>query len=336
MSEFGTSELHSNSIVIDAVSPLLMKPEYVDWYIEGGVTAVAPTVGGWTPSSYAVSSIASWLEIVRRKKNLKVIKSAADIEQCKREGLLGLIFHFQGTDPLDDDLNLVSLFKELGVGVMQLTYNVKNRVGDGAQERTDAGLSHFGVEFIKRCNENRVIIDCSHTGHRTTMEAIELSQQPVIFSHANPKAVHESPRNITDEQIKAVAATGGVVGTCGFPGFVSDSSRPSLDEFINHIDHIVQLVGTDHAGLGIDYYLGQHLVADPDQAMAVYEKFVASGIWRQDAYPPPPHRYPSGIETPKSLANLTDGLRSRGYGDLDVQKILGQNWLRVYRDVWGG
>src|SRR5690606_23579948 len=141
-------------------------------------------------------------------------------------------------DPVEDDLHLLDTYKALGVGVIQLTYNVRNRLGDGASEETDAGLSHFGIAFVRRCNELGIIVDCSHTGARTTLDAIEVSSQPVIFSHANARAVHPSNRNITDEQIRALAAKGGVIGVVGFPGFVSHMARPSLDRFIDHIDHI--------------------------------------------------------------------------------------------------
>lgn len=330
-----SSKLHQDAIVIDAVCPLLMRKKYLDWYIKGGATAVAPTVGGFRPTLETLKTLGSWLNLISNRDDLILVRKASDIEHAKASGKLGVIFHFQGTDPIEDDLNLIEVYKAIGVGMIQLSYNVKNRVGDGAQERTDCGLSHFGVNFVKRCKENKVIVDCSHTGYRTTMEAIELSEQPIVFSHANAKAVYDSPRNITDEQIKAASASGGLVGTVGFPGFVSDSDRPDLDDFIAHIDHIAEVAGIDHTGLGIDYYIGQHPVADLEQAKANYDDAISSGRWRDDAYPPPPHYFPKGIETPETLPNLTDRLLARGYSEQDVRKILGLNWLRVFRDVWG-
>ena len=336
MAEADSIEIHREAIVIDAVCPLLAQKKHLDWYIKGGATAVAPTVGGFRPTLETMKTLGSWLNLIRNRDDLLLVRKAADIEAAKTSGKLGIILHFQGTDPIEDNLDLVELYKAVGVGMIQLSYNVKNRVGDGAQERTDCGLSHFGVDFVKRCNENRVIVDCSHTGYRTTMEAIALSERPIVFSHANARAVYDSPRNITDEQIKAVAETGGLVGAVGFPGFVAASDRPSLDDFIAHIDHTVEVAGIDHTALGIDYYLGQHPVADPEVARASYDDAIASGRWRADAYPPPPHYYPEGIETPETLGNLTARLVERGYGAQDVRKILGLNWLRVFREVWGG
>jgi membrane dipeptidase len=335
MQKISHEKVHEDAIVIDAVCPLLQHKKYIDWYIEGGATAVAPTVASGESSSEALSSLGGWLRFIKGDERLTLVKRAADIERAKRNGKTGIILHFQGTGPIEDNLDLVDAYKELGVGVIQLTYNVKNRVGDGASERTDCGLSYFGLEFVRRCNEAKVIVDCSHTGCRTTLDAIEASTEPVVFSHANAKAVKESPRNITDEQAKAVAGTGGLVGVVGFPGFVADTTRPTLDQFIDHIDHYANLLGIDHVALGIDYYTGQFPVADEAQAEATYRSFIDTGRWRADTYPPPPHHFPEGIGTPRELPNLTKRLLDRGYSVEDTKKILGENWVRVFRAVWG-
>jgi membrane dipeptidase len=276
-----------------------------------------------------------FFEYVREHDELLLVRTAADVTRAKAEGKLGILPHFQGTEPIEDSLDLVDAYKQLGVGIIQLSYNVKNRVGDGCEERTDAGLSRFGLKLIERMNRARVIVDCSHTGYRTTMDAIEASSAPVVFSHANPRAVHPSPRNILDDQIKAVAKTGGLVGAVGYPAFVSSAPRPSLEEFIAHIDYMVQLVGIDHVGLGIDYFVEMDPITPLAQAQASYEARLAAGIWSAQSYPPPPYIYPAGIETPASLPNLTAGLLRRGYAAADVHKILGGNWVRVYRAVWG-
>lgn len=328
--------IHDEAIVIDAVCPLLMDPAHLGLYQEGGCTVVAPTVAGFEGgAAVALRSLGRWLKLVRERDDLTLIRSAADVEAAKREGKLGILPHFQGTEPIEDSLDLVDAYKELGVGIIQLAYNVKNRVGDGCEERTDAGLSRFGLKLIERMNRARVIVDCSHTGYRTTMEAIAASTAPVVFSHANPRAVHPSPRNIQDDQYRAIAATGGLVGMVGYPAFVSASPRPSLDQFIAHIDHTVALIGIDHVALGIDYFLGQDPICPPDAAAALYRSFIESGAWTAESYPPPPYIYPAGIETPAGLPALTARLLERGYAAEDVRKILGGNWVRVYRAVWG-
>jgi membrane dipeptidase len=329
-------DLHRDAIVIDAVCPLLADPGHLDLYRRGGLTLVAPTVGGFAGgAAETLRSIGRWLKLVRESKDFLLVKQAADVRRAKAEGKLGILLHFQGTEPIEDDLNLVDAYKELGVGIIQLSYNVKNRFGDGCEERTDAGLSRLGLRLIERLNSARVIVDCSHTGYHTTMDAISASTAPVVFSHANPRAVYASPRNILDEQIKAVAATRGLTGIVGYPAFVSASARPTLDEFIDHIDHVVQLVGIDHVALGIDYFEGMDPIMPLERAKRQYEHFIASGIWSAKSYPPPPYHYPEGIETPQDFPNLTAGLLRRGYGEADIRKILGENWLRVYRAVWG-
>lgn len=327
--------VHDEAIFIDAVSPLAnSNPELLNWWIEGGTTAVAPTVGGSDASGPTVANLGRWNRIIENDPRLRLITKGSDFESVKREGKLGILYHFQGTTPLEDNLDLLSVYKRLGVGMIQLAYNVKNPIGDGCEERTDSGLSYFGVAAIQRMNEERIIVDCSHTGYQTTMEAIELSSAPVVFSHANSKVIKPSPRTIVDDQIKAVAATGGLVGIVGFPAFVADAKIPSLDDFIDHIEHVVNLVGINHVGLGIDYFHGQVDVASEDEANKSYDALIKSGAWRPEAYPPPPYHYPEGIETPRTFPNLTARLLERGHSEDDVKKIVGGNWVRVFKDVW--
>ncbi len=330
-----SARLHAESIVIDAVCPLVMDdPGYISWYREGGVTALAPTVGSTDSARTTLNRLAAWHRLLRERDDLLLVRQARDIETAKQSNRLGVYLHFQGADPIEENLDLIELYKVLGVGVIQLTYNVRNRIGDGCEERTDAGLSRFGIRFIERMNHARVIVDCSHTGLRTSLDAIEYSSTPVILSHSNVGSVHPSARNVADELIDAIARSGGVVGVVGFPAMVSGTATPTLDQFIAHIDAIVQRVGVDHVGLGIDYYVGQSGVASDEDAARAYAENIRSGLWGA-AYPPPPHRYPAGIETPRTLPNLTARLLERGYRESDVRKILGGNWLRVMRSVWG-
>ncbi|MDP6389380.1 MAG: membrane dipeptidase [Alphaproteobacteria bacterium] len=331
-------ELHDHMIVIDATCPLLHDKAMTAWYREGGATAVAPTVGGFRGgAAHTVKALGGWLKHIRETPGLRHVTAASDIEDAKAAGELGLIFHFQGTDPIEESHDAIDAYAALGVGMIQLCYNAKNRIGDGAGERTDAGLSDFGIAAIERMNANRVVVDCAHTGYRTTMEAVEASSAPVVVSHANAKAVCDNRRNVPDDLIEAVAKSGGLVGTVGFPAFLGPETRPTLDRFIDDIAYKAKLVGIEHVGLGIDYFPGQHPVADEAAAMARYEMRLsdASG-WRAEDYPPPPYHFPEGIETPRTLGNLTRGLLERGFAEDEVRQVMGLNWLRVFREVWGG
>jgi membrane dipeptidase len=327
--------LHSESIVIDAVCPLVMEEfRYLEWYREGGVNTLAPTVGSTESARKTLDRLAAWHRLLRERDDLLLVRSSRDVESAHQSGRLGIYFHVQGTDPIEDNLDLIDLYKALGVGVIQLTYNVRNRVGDGCEEGSDAGLSRFGIRLIERLNRTGVVVDCSHTGLRTSMQAIECSSAPVILSHSNASSIHGSPRNASDQLIDAIGKSGGVIGVVGFPGMVAAVTRPSLDQFIAHIDAIVQRIGIDHVGLGIDYYAGQSGVASDEAAMEGYNEALRAGVWSA-AYPPPPHHYPAGIETPRTLPRLTERLAQRGYSESDLRKILGGNWLRVMEAVWG-
>lgn len=327
--------LHAEAIIIDAVCPLLQRHEFLSEYQAGGLTAVAPTVGGWYNAEKTMRDIGAWHRMLRERDDLMLIRSAADVRAAKAAGKTGIILHFQGTEPLEDDLDLIDAYKALGVGVIQLAYNTKNRIGDGCEERTDAGLSRYGLKVIERLNATKVIIDCSHTGYRTTMDAIEHSSAPVIISHANAKAVHASPRNIGDDLIKAIARNGGTVGVVGFPAFVSSSPRPTIDAFINHIAYLCDLIGSDKVTLGIDYFHAQHPYADEVQGRRIYDELVAEGSWSTASYPPPPYFYPAGIETPRSLPALTQAMLGRGFSTADIKMIYGENLLHIYKAVWG-
>lgn len=328
-------ELHSDSIVIDAVCPLVSDdPQYLDRYREGGVTALAPTIGSTENARSTLKRLARWHRWLREREDLCLLRRVSDIEHAKARQLLGVWFHFQGVEPIEDDLNLIDLYKVLGVGVVQLAYNVRNRVGDGCEEPSDAGLSRFGARLIERLNQARIIVDCSHTGLRTSLDAIACSKAPVILSHSNAASIHASARNVPASLIEAIAKSGGVIGVAGFPAMVANAAVPSLDQFIAHIDAIVAQVGIDHVGIGMDYYPGQAGIASDEVARRNYDYAVHEGLWSK-AYPPPPHHYPAGIETPRTLVNLTARLLERGYSEADVRRILGGNWLRVMRTVWG-
>ncbi|OAF12348.1 dipeptidase [Bradyrhizobium neotropicale] len=341
MSQSAT-ELHDSAIIIDAVAPLVddhvagyRAGARIADYRAGGLTAIAPTVGGWDGTGGTLRMIGAWHKLLRQRDDLILVRTAADIRKAKALGKTGIIMHIQGSTPIEDSLDLVDAFKALGVGAMQLAYNVKNRLGDGCEERTDAGLSRFGLQVVERMNQARMIVDCSHTGVQTTMDAIEHSSAPVIISHANAKSVYPSPRNVSDELIKAIAENGGTIGVVGFPAFVSGDRRPTIDQFIDHIAYMSDLVGTEYITLGIDYSNLQSPYCDDHTAMTIYKKLLDNNEWSPKAYPEPPYYYPAGIETPKTMPALTDALLRRGFTGEDIRKLYGENLLRIYETIWG-
>ena len=327
--------LHADSIVIDAVCPLLTLPHTLEDYRRGGLTVVAPTVGGVAGAAETLKELGAWSKLLREREDLLLVRTASDVYRAKVEKRLGIILHFQGVEPLEKCLDYIDAYKSMGVGIIQIAYNERNRIGDGCEEPSDAGLSRFGRDVIRRLNAARVIIDCSHTGHRTTMEAIELSDSPVVFSHSNAYAVFPTMRNIKDDQIKAVAATGGLVGIVGSSFHVSADIPPTLSQVLDHVDYIAQLVGPAHVGFGIDYFSAQDGYMPLERQQKAYEYLTSSGMWDPATYYPPPWPYPVGMETPDKFANITAGLLERGYSEPEVKGILGENWVRVYQAVWG-
>lgn len=328
------NELHTKSIVIDAVSPLLQQPKYLHHYIRGGVTAVCPTIAVQEHASVALARIGEWHRIARERSDVIMVRTTEDIRRAKRENAIGIIPHFQNIGPLEGNLDLVDGFAAAGVKVIQIAYNERGLAGDGCEEPSDAGLSRFGHSLIERLEAANVVVDCSHTGVRTTRDAVAKAKRPLVVSHANANAVKKSPRNLDDDIIKAVANTGGLVGAVAFPPFISATLPPTIDEFVAQIKHLINTAGADHVGLGLDYYDGNYPFSSDEAAMAIYERETESGRW-SSAYPAPPWRFPAEIETPDMLSGLTDAMLKHGMAESTIQKVLGENWMRVYREVWG-
>jgi membrane dipeptidase len=252
----------------------------------------------------------------------------------KKENRLGILFHFQGTTPFEDDINTIELFHRLGLRVCQLCYNDKDLVGCGCAVEKDTGLTQFGSQAIKEMNRLGIVIDCAHTGFRTSMDAIAQSNSPVIISHGNSRTVCSNRRNCEDDLIKAIAKNKGVIGINGFPGFVANSQRPTLDDLLDHVDHMAEIAGTESICVGIDYFEYQAGVADDKTAGQIYDFLLDSGSWSREEYPAPPWHYPKGIEMPEQMENLTIGLERRGYSEKEIKGILGENIMRVFNAVW--
>lgn len=321
--------------LIDQTCPLLgALPETYRLWKDGGAAVATPTVAINANSRDALAKVAAWLAFIERHPDdLLLIREAADVDSAAASGRLGIVFHFQNSLPIERNLELLRVYHDLGVRMMQLAYNQKNFVGDGCEERTDAGLSKFGVRVIHEMNRLGMIVDLSHAGRRTTLEACETTRAPLVFSHANPRAVHPSPRNIDDEQIHAVVATGGLIGVVGYPAFVAEGTRPRVADLVKHVDYLVETAGVNHVGLGIDYFEMMAGVATDEAATRWYQRALADGQWSPESYPPPPWHYPEEIALPSQLANLVPALLDAGYAEDDMRKIVGGNFLRVFGAV---
>jgi membrane dipeptidase len=323
-----SAALHRDALYLDAAVPLV-NPRLLSKYLPelraGGVDAILTTVASLEDCRYAVGALADWHHLAHSGQYpIRLATTVADFRQAKQSGELAVGLHFQGGNPIEADVDLIDAFHALGVRVFQLTYNARNFIGDGCLEEANAGLSTFGRKAVRRLDERKIAIDISHVGERTSLEAIALTSGPVVATHANARAVCDSPRNLTDEQIRAVAANGGVMGLCGFPAFVSPDPMPTLEQLIDHADYLSNLVGPQHVGLGLDFAIEEE---------GEYEYYGYDPRY----YPRPPWTWPTGLgdfflDAPK----ITAALKHRGYSDDEVRGILGENFLRVFAQIWGG
>lgn len=291
-------------------------------YRKSGVNAVTLNVGfgeqGIEDHVRMLAHFRRWLSM--RGEDYSLVTKPGDIEQARKTGKLAVMFDIEGMNAVDDQASLVHLYYELGVRWMLVAYNRHNRAGGGCQEESDPGLSAFGREIVDEMARVGMVACCSHTGHRTAMELMEYSSRPVLFSHSNARAIHDHPRNVTDDALKACAATGGVVGANGI-GLFTGRGSDLVEALVRHIDYMVALIGIDHVGLGLDYVFD---MAELDDLVTNAEQF------------PPELGYGSGIRmvSPEDMEKLVERLLMLGYSDDALRRLLGGNLVRVAREVW--
>jgi membrane dipeptidase len=287
-----------------------------------GIDAVLTSAAAIEDFKTTMAVVGQWLEIDRtRRHRVRLARSVSDLRAAKAAGELGVVLHFQGAEPIEDRLDFLDVFHASGLRVMQVTYNTRNRLGDGCFEPTDAGLSKFGRSVIRRMETLGIAVDLSHAGEKTALEAVEAATRPVVVTHANARALFDMPRNVSDDLIRQVAGSGGVIGLCAVPFFLSRPKQPTLETLIDHIAHVAELVGVQHVGLGFDF-------AEEDADDYVYFGYDARYI------PAPPWIWPTGIASHADAGNVGPALRRRGFSETEVHGILGENFLRAFRTIW--
>jgi membrane dipeptidase len=322
------AEIHRQSIIVDALNySNFSNGELLSKVRGAGVTAIHVTLAAFENFRETINNISRWNDSFERFGDLIMpVRTSDDIRQAKKLSKIGIIFGFQNASPIEDDLCLLEIFTQLGVRIIQLTYMYRNLLGNGCLERTDCGLSKYGLEAISEMNRLGLLIDLSHCGDKTTMEAIEASSKPVAFTHANARSLCDVPRNKTDEQIRFLAERGGVIGVAAYPTFVAKEGAPTLEHCLDQIDYLARLVGVDHVGLGLDFVEGQPEGFVNRGLGSNLPKGLVPTTW--------PWIYPEGIREASDFPNITLGLVKRGYSDADIQKILGGNWLSLFDKVW--
>jgi len=352
-----SEKLHQEAVVVDGHNHIMMelgkrrnrgdKAVFSSYYAplirKAGVNVVMLEIGGdatcltnytdlmlWG-SLWVMDML--WEEARESSETISVCLNCTDIDAALAEGKTAVLLTMEGGRPLEgkptlDNLVGLRTFHKLGLRGLQLVDNGRNRIADGKGEvRTKGGLTNFGISVVEEMNRLGMLIDLAHMAEPGFWDVIEVSEDPVIDSHSNCRVVCDHPRNLTDDQIKAIAKKGGVIGMSCMSAMVEkDKDEPTVDDLVKHIDHIAELVGIEHVGLGPDHYEFEIECNIWDPAPGWLEG-VFYGV--RDTY------FVKGLNNMSGFPLFTDALVKGGYSEQDIRKVLGENWLRVYREVIG-
>ncbi|MCP5157434.1 MAG: membrane dipeptidase [Ectothiorhodospiraceae bacterium] len=321
--------LHDDAIVIDGLVISRWSRSVFEHMHRGGLTAANCTCSVWEGFRPTMESIARWQGWMREHADLiRPVHCVDDIRLAKREGRVGIVLGFQNTSALEDRPDFVGVFKRLGVGVMQLTYNTQNLVGSGCWESRDSGLSDFGREVVDEMNREGVLVDLSHVGPTTSRDAIAHSSRPVAFTHCCPSSLKPHPRNKSDEELRFIADRGGFVGVATYPPFLPWGDDTTVEHCVEVFERVIDVVGEDCVGIGTDF------TQDQDSAFFTwlrhdkgYRRRLVPGADR-------PVRNPAGLDDLACYPNLTAAMERRGWRESRIRKVLGENWMRVLGEVW--
>lgn len=301
-----------------------------------GITAMNVTVSAGDTAS-TLGRMSPWFANVERWPDVfRLVRSVAQLREAKEAGQVGIVLGFQNTTPYEGDLSRMGIFHELGVRVVQLTYNVRNLVGDGCLEPGNAGLSVYGHQVVERLNELGSIVDLSHCGQRTTAEGIAASTAPVGITHTGCNAVQRHPRSKDDAELRAAAVGGGVVGIYLMP-FLTPGRVPSADDVVAHIEHALNVCGEDHVGIGSDLSITP--IDGSDEYWSKHREFVSRRIEAGIAAPaedPDVLFTVPDLNSHRRMELIADALSARGHNDRVIEKVIGGNWVRLCGEVWKG
>ena len=309
-------------------------PEVVAAVRQSGITAVNHTISA--PDFEGTIKNLAALEALIEKfpEALAIVRLHSDIARAKRESKLGIIPGFQYTGFFEEDTGRIEVFRKLGVRIMQITYNIRNAFGDGCLEPGNAGLSKAGVAVVKKMNDLGIAVDLSHSGYRTTAEAISVSAQPVLVTHAGCAAVYAHPRNKPDEILKSLADRGGYFGVYLMPYLVASPAVPTRQHVLDHLVHAIDVCGSDHVGIGSDGSIEKVVLTGAQKAEfdadIARRKKLGIGAPGEDRYP-----YVPDLNGPDHLQIIAEELSRRGQPSSVIAKVLGANFHRVLGDIWG-
>ena len=306
-----------------------MSDEVAAMFRSCGINAFHHSIGTGGPGAVeeTLEFLAAWQGYAGRNSNVfTLVGRATDLERAKADRRVAVIMGVQNSEHFRTAAD-VKRYYQLGQRCSQLTYNSQNLIGSGSTDRVDGGISDFGAEIIKAMNEVGMLIDVSHCGDRTTLDAIEISPKPIAVTHSNCRALNNHPRLKTDEAIVKLAAKGGVMGITGVRNFVRDREPTTVEHIVDHIDHVVQLVGIEHVGIGTDSDLNGYDDMPPDQRKKLLDMYKSSYAFRDKLDT-------DGFDHPQKVFDLTEALIRRGYSDENIAAVLGGNFRRLLGSTW--
>jgi membrane dipeptidase len=330
-------DIVQRTLVIDMLAPLKIdfNPDAfslpltdadAEMFRNCGITGFHNSVGVGNYDE-ALQFIAAWSGFAGRNADVfSLVGRIEDLEHAKKQGKVAVIMGLQNADEFREPKD-VKDFYDLGLRCAQLTYNTQNLIGSGSTERVDGGITDYGVKIIEAMNEAGMLIDVSHSGDRTTLDAIEISPKPIAITHSNCRALNNHPRLKTDEAIRKLAAKGGVMGITGVRMFVKDKEPTTIEDIVDHIDHVVKLVGIEHVGIGSDSDLMGYDHMPKDQ----YEKLKAA---YKSSYAFRDKIDTDGFDHPQKVYDLTAAMLRRNYGKENIQAVLGGNFRRLLGSTW--
>lgn len=333
--------IHKESIIIDTCTFNL---EGYNWALEAsGATGLSCTVPGAKDAAEgAIRSIIDYYQTVNDCDKFMMVYKADDIVDAKQHDKIGIIIGSQSCDFVhhNDLYSSVEAFAKLGLRIMPIAYNHSSFAGDGCYATSNGGITNDGKILIDAMEKSGITLDLSHVGERSSLEALYYCNKTPIFSHSNPKALYDHPRNISDELAKKCASLGGVVGVCAYPPILWDGENfPTIDSFIDCIIYFANLIGVDHVGIGIDsnaqpgayprrdnaYFAKLNRTLSGTNGMA-YKSYIAGRGYLGCCT--------DGIASLANFVNIVDHMLKRGFKENEIKKILGENWLRVFRETW--
>ncbi len=323
-----TASLHDDLIVFDGLIVSNWSREIFENMREGGLTGANCTCCVWENFAGTMQNIAEWKKRFDTEADLITqAYTTADIRAAKAAGKTAIALGFQNVSAFEDQIGYIRLFKELGVGIVQMAYNTQNLIGSGCYESRDGGLSDFGREAVAEMNRVGIMCDLSHVGAKTSQDVIDVSDKPVCYSHIAPAGLKNHPRNKTDAQIRTIVEKGGFVGVTMFPPFLKRGSDSTVDDYVEAMDYIINIAGEDAVGYGTDFTQGydrpffEWITMDKGYARKLTEFGEILSL--------------EGIGRIGETSNLTAAMERAGWREPRIRKVMGENWLRVLKDVWG-